>query len=82
MDVAEVEENSPSLLEEAGVESAWTEAVDVVKVLHGATQEQHRISVRLPEMHAMDELLHDHMPGIIAHIGEGGAEPRTKGRMR
>ena len=40
MDVAKVEGNSQPLLEEAGVESAWGDAMHVVDVLHDNTPEQ------------------------------------------
>ena len=34
MDVAKVEQEIPSLLEEAGVESAWGDAMEVAELLH------------------------------------------------
>ena len=69
MDVAKVEENSPPLLEEAGVESAWRDAMNIVDVLHDKTPEQNCICVQPPERHAMNELLHDVMKRISAGIG-------------
>ena len=44
IDVAKVEENSPPLLEEAGVESAWRDAMNVVEVLHDKAPELHASS--------------------------------------
>ena len=70
MDVAKVEENSPPLLEEAGVESAWRDAMNIVDVLHDKTPEQNCICVQPPERHAMNELLHDMMKRISADIGK------------
>ena len=70
MDVAKVEENSPPLLEEAGVESAWRDAMNIVDVLHDKTPEQNCICVHPLEMHAMNELLHEKMKGISADIGK------------
>ena len=55
MDVAKVEENSPPLLEEAGVESAWRDAMNIVDVLHDKTPEQNCICVQPLELHAMNE---------------------------
>lgn len=69
MDVAKVEENSPPLLEEAGVESAWRDAMNIVDVLHDKTPEQNCRCVQPPERHAMNELLHDVMKRISADIG-------------
>ena len=69
MDVAKVEENSPPLLEEAGVESAWRDAMNIVDVLHDKTPEQNCRCVQPPERHAMNELLHDVMKRISAGIG-------------
>ena len=54
-----------------GVESAWRDAMDVAEVLHDATPEQNRMCAQLPEMHAMNKLLHEQMKGISAHIGKG-----------
>ena len=70
MDVAKVEENSPPLLEEAGVESAWRDAMNIVDVLHDKTPEQNCRCVQPPERHAMNELLHDVMKRISAGIGK------------
>ena len=70
MDVAKVEENSPPLLEEAGVESAWRDAMNIVDVLHDKTPEQNCRCVQPPERHAMNELLHDVMKRISADIGQ------------
>ena len=70
MDVAKGEENSPPLLEEAGVESAWRDAMNIVDVLHDKTPEQNCICVQPPERHAMNELLHDMMKRISADIGK------------
>ena len=70
MDVAKVEENSPPLLEEAGVESAWRDAMNIVDVLHDKTPEQNCICVQPPGRHAMNELLHDMMKRISADIGK------------
>ena len=69
MDVAKVEENSPPLLEEAGVESAWRDAMNIADVLHDKTPEQNCRCVQPPERHAMNELLHDVMKRISAGIG-------------
>ena len=69
IDVAKVEENSPPLLEEAGVESAWRDAMNIVDVLHDKTPEQNCRCVQPPERHAMNELLHDVMKRISAGIG-------------
>ena len=66
MDVSKVE----PLLEEAGVESAWRDAMNVVEVLHDKTPEQNCICVQPPERHAMNELLHDVMKRISAGIGK------------
>ena len=74
MDVAKVEENSPPLLEEGGVESAWRDAMNIVDVLHDKTPEQNCRCVQPPERHAMNELLHDVMKRISADIGT----PRRK----
>ena len=66
MDVSKVE----PLLEEAGVESAWRDAMNIVDVLHDKTPEQNCICVQPLEMHAMNELLHEQVKGIRAHIGK------------
>ena len=66
MDVSKVE----PLLEEAGVESAWRDAMDIVDVLHDKTPEQNCRCVQPPERHAMNELLHDVMKRISAGIGK------------
>ena len=77
MDVAKVEENSPPLLEEAGVESAWRDAMNIVDVLHDKTPEQNCRCVKPPERHAMNELLHD----VMKRISEGiGTSRRRLGR--
>ena len=70
MDVAKVEENSPPLLVEAGVESAWRDAMNIVDVLHDKTPEHNCICVQPPDMHAMNSLLHDLMKRISADIGK------------
>ena len=70
MDVAKVEENSPPLLEEAGVESAWRDAMKIVDVLHDRTSEHNCRCVQPPDMHAMNLLLHDMMKRISADIGK------------
>ena len=80
MDVAKVEENSPPLLEEAGVESAWRDAMDIVDVLHDKTPEQNCICVQPLEMHAMNWLLYEKMKGISAHIGK--AARRLEGKAK
>ena len=69
MDVAKVEENSPPLLEEAGVESAWRDVMNIVDVLYDKFPEQNCRCVQPPERHAMNELLHDVMKRISAGIG-------------
>ena len=69
MGVAKVEESSPSLLEEAGVESTWRDAMNVVDVLHDKTPEHNCRCVQPPDMHAMNLLLHDLMKRISADIG-------------
>ena len=66
MDVSKVE----PLLEEAGVESAWRDAMNIVDVLHDKTPEQNCICVQPPGRHAMNELLHDVMKRISAGIGK------------
>ena len=66
MDVSKVE----PLLEEAGVESAWRDAMNIVDVLHDKTPEQNCICVQPPGRHAMNELLHDMMKRISADIGK------------
>ena len=66
MDVSKVE----PLLEEAGVESAWRDAMNIVDVLHDKTPEQNCRCVQPPERHAMNELLHDMMKRISADIGK------------
>ena len=80
MDVAKVEENSPPLLEEAGVESAWRDAMNIVDVLHDKTPEQNCICVQPLEMHAMNWLLYEKMKGISAHIGK--AARRLEGKAK
>ena len=70
MGVAKVEESSPSLLEEAGVESTWRDAMNIVDVLHDKTPEHNCRCVQPPDMHAMNLLLHDMMKGISADIGK------------
>ena len=70
MGVAKVEESSPSLLEEAGVESTWRDAMNVVDVLHDKTPEHNCRCVQPPDMHAMTLLLHDLMKRISADIGK------------
>ena len=70
MGVAKVEESSPSLLEEAGVESTWRDAMNVVDVLHDKTPEHNCRCVQPPDMHAMNLLLHDMMKRISADIGK------------
>ena len=70
MDVAKVEKDNPSLLEEAGVESAWRDAMNIVDVLHDKTPEQNCRCVQPPERHAMNELLHDVMKRVSAGIGK------------
>ena len=78
MDVAMVKENSLPLLEEAGVESAWRDAMNVVEVLHDKTSEQN--CVQPLEMHAMNWLLYEKMKGISAHIGK--AARRLEGKAK
>ena len=70
MGVAKVEESSPSLLEEAGVESTWRDAMNVVDVLHDKTPEHNCRCVQPPDMHAMNLLLHDMMKRISEDIGK------------
>ena len=70
MDVAKVEESSPPLLEEAGVEPAWRDAMNIVDVLHDKTPEHNCRCVQPPDMHAMNLLLHDLMKRISADIGK------------
>ena len=83
MDVAKVEENSPPLLEEAGVESAWRDAMNIVEVLHDKTPQQNCICVQPVGMHAMNELLHDMMKRISADIGKTARSfARRAGAMR
>ena len=57
-------------MEEAGVESAWRDAMNIVDVLHDKTPEQNCRCVQPPERHAMNELLHDMMKRISADIGK------------
>ena len=66
------------LLEEAGVESAWRDAMNIVDVLHDKTPEHNCRCVQPPDMHAMNLLLHDMMKRISADIGKTSAEIRTK----
>ena len=70
MGVAKVEESSPPLLEEAGVESTWRDAMNVVDVLHDKTPEHNCRCVQPPDMHAMNLLLHDMMKRISEDIGK------------
>ena len=70
IDVAKVGKDNPSLLEEAGVEPAWRDAMGVLQILHDKTPEQNCICVQPPERHAMNELLHDMMKRISADIGK------------
>ena len=44
--------------------------MNVVEVLHDKTPEQNCICVQPLEMRAMNELLHEKMKGISAHIGK------------
>ena len=57
------------LLEDAGVESAWRDAMNIVDVLHDKTPEHNCRCVQPPDMHAMNLLLHDMMKRISAGIG-------------
>ena len=68
MDVAKVEENSPPLLEEAGVESAWGDAMEVAELLHDndATPDDNRPCVE----RALSQLLHEKMKSISCDIGK------------
>ena len=68
MDVAKVEKDNPSLLEEAGVESAWGDAMEVAELLHdnGATPDDNRPCVE----RALSQLLHEKMKSISCDIGK------------
>ena len=44
--------------------------MNIVDVLHDKTPEQNCRCVQPPERHAMNELLHEKMKGISAHIGK------------
>ena len=58
------------LLEDAGVESAWRDAMNIVDVLHDKTPEHNCRCVQPPDMQAMNMLLHDTMKRISADIGK------------
>ena len=73
MDVAklvmDVAKDNSSLLEEAGVESAWGNAMEVAELLHDndATPDDNRSCVE----HALSQLLHEKMKSIslsLIHI--------------
>ena len=68
MDVAKVEKDNPSLLEEAGVESAWGDAMEVAELLHDndATPDDNRPCVE----RALSQLLHEKMKSISCDIGK------------
>ena len=66
--VAKVEKDNPSLLEEAGVESAWGDAMEVAELPHDndATPDYNRPCVES----ALSQLLHEKMKSISCDIGK------------